>query len=259
MVRQRPGAVADLPLDHQETSRTLRDQMLHGQPIIGGYIARRPAYDILGMSWYRVIDLFQQPDPTDIVSSDPATLAAMQCYAPIRHIIVRKDLIGAGSRRILKQTLASMTDQSVLRYEDERYLWYELPPLSDQCAPFLIIGSGWYDTEFDSERHWCWGSEQNDLWAVNPFNHSIVATISITGEAFNAKVPLEIWNQGHLLASWPIVREQRHYTWILTLLPGRNRLTLRLPTTRDPHSGRFLSFSAERMTISITGQPATRP
>ncbi len=48
-IATRPGAVADLPLDVLETSRTLRNQMVHGQPIVGGFIARRREYDSFKM------------------------------------------------------------------------------------------------------------------------------------------------------------------------------------------------------------------
>ena len=54
-IAARPGAVADLPLDVLETSRTLQNQIVHGQPIIGGFIARRPAYETFNMPLLRAI------------------------------------------------------------------------------------------------------------------------------------------------------------------------------------------------------------
>jgi hypothetical protein len=89
-IRTRPGAVADLPLERQETSRSLRHQMVHEQPIMGGYVARWPMYESFNVPLLNRIGRMR--DIPDIVPLNQEAFAAMQCYSPIRHVVVRKDV-----------------------------------------------------------------------------------------------------------------------------------------------------------------------
>jgi hypothetical protein len=80
-IAARPGAVADLPLDVLETSRTLRNQMVHGQPIVGGFIARRPAYPSFDIPLIRAIGTMRELPDDDVVPLRQSDLMAMQCFA----------------------------------------------------------------------------------------------------------------------------------------------------------------------------------
>jgi len=249
-IAARPGAVADLPLDVLETSRTLRNQMVHGQPIIGGFIARRPAYETFNMPLLRAIGTMQALQP-DIVPLDQSTVRAMQCFAPVRHVVVRTDLTTAREQEQVAETLGRLIGHAPTPvYEDAQYRRYELPRFADACRPFVYAGKGWDDVERNDNGRHRWGSADNTIWLVNPYDTPIHMTLALTLASYETARPVELWHDRRLIARWDAPRPAHTYRIGLTVPPGQTRLRLRAPTTYDPQSRRALSIAALKVRIA---------
>ncbi|MGQ9549533.1 MAG: hypothetical protein ACUVWS_12965 [Roseiflexus sp.] len=249
-IATRPGAVADLPLDVLETSRTLRNQMVHGQPIVGGFIARRPANESFSMPLLRAIGTMQTVQ-NDIVPLGQRDLAAMQCFAPVRHIVVRTDLTTIRQQEQLEETLRLLIGKIPEPvYSDAQYRWYEIPLFREACHPFIYPGQGWYDVEYNNSNLYRWGSTDNTIWLVNPYDTPIHVTLALILGSYAIEQPVETWHDQRLIARWNVERPVRTYRFGVTVSPGQTRLQLRAPTTYDPQSRRELSVVALGMRIA---------
>jgi hypothetical protein len=249
-IARRPGAVADLPLWFTEDSRSLRNQMIHGQPVLGGYVARWPEYASLKMPLLRLIVDMDLPDK-DIIPTTPEQLQTMQCVYPIRHITVRRDQVSDADEQHLADLLAFMNGSYLApKWQDDTYIWYELPEFPDACRPFLYLGNGWYDVESAGISLHRWGSADNTIWLVNPYDAPIHVTLALTLESYETTRPVELWHDRRLIARWDVQRPVRTYRIGVTAPPGQTRLRLRAPTTYDPQSRRALSIAALKTQIA---------
>ncbi len=250
-IRKRPGVVADLPLEWRESGRALRNQFVHEQPLVAGYVSRRPDYPILRYQplLHQIGHMRSWPEG-DIVPVSPTTLQAMQCYTPVRHVVLRKDAEITGSVESLQATLTMLNDGPLVpSYEDAIYVWYELPLFEDQCQPFVYLGQGWYDVEQNDELIWRWASATNDLWLVNPFAEPIIAHVTMTAEGFETARPIEVWQDDRRIAAWEVERAQRPYQWLVHLPPGTHRLQIRAATGWDVVTEREVSMAVMDLRI----------
>ncbi len=248
---QAPGAVADLPLSWRENARTLRNQMVHGQPILGGFVARWPDYPILRYQplLYQIGRMRPWPEG-DIVPVSSATLQAMQCHTPIRHVVLHKDVETTGSYESLDASLTMLNGEPLVpAYENATYVWYELPLFEDQCQPFLYLGAGWYHLEHNLMLSWRRASATNDLWLVNPFDEPIIAHITMTAEGFETARPIEVWQDDRRIAAWEVTRARRPYQWLVHLPPGTHRLQIRAATGWDAVTEREVSMAVMDLRI----------
>lgn len=252
-LRERPGAVADLPVRlRQESGRTLLGQVVHGQPIVGGYVARWPAYEALRYS--PVVGALAQPaalPPADIVPLDADTLAAIQCAAPVRHIVLRTDLLDADAQGVVAGIAGRIAGQPLgPAYEDERYRHYELPTHADRCRPYVVLGGGWYKIEAEGEALWRWGQATPRLWAVNPFCDAVEAALEIRGFAYAEPRELQLWSGDALLARWTMGTSPRLHQVGVTLPPGPTLLQLRSSVAAEAGGQqRELSFQASSVRL----------
>ncbi|MFQ3663132.1 MAG: hypothetical protein SNJ69_12150 [Chloroflexaceae bacterium] len=249
-IASQPGVVADLPLDQQETSRTLRNQLVHGQPIVGGYIARRPRYESFMMPLLNQIGLMHVQPQVDIVRLDREALAAMQCYAPVRHVVIRTDLTTPREQQNLQQLLSLLANRPIAPANtDARHQHYILPLMADSCRVFTYLGAGWYDLEYAHDQPFRWLSDSSDLWLVNPFDQPVLVQLTLTAEAFRTARPLTVSLAERPMVRFEIAPSTRSYAWLVTLPPGSTRLTLHAPTTFDEVSNRHLSIVVRQIRV----------
>lgn len=251
-IAARPGAVADLPLDVLETSRTLRNQMIHGQPIIGGFIARRPAYPSFDIPLIRAIGTMQELPDDDITPLDRTTLMAMQCFAPVRHVVVRTDLTTQREQNNLEQTLTRLIGRpAVPVYEDAAYRRYELPLFVDACHPFMYPGKGWHAVERNTEMAlYRWADADSQVIIASPHTTSVPALVSLRLAAYQTTRPTELWSDNRLWGVLGISPEPRTFRLLLPVNHGVNPIILRAPTAPDPASNRMISIVAFHMSVA---------
>jgi hypothetical protein len=248
-IRTMPGVVVDLPYEWEETGRSIRHQTLHEQPILGGYVSRRPVYDQLFYSplLSRIIDMQRRNDIVDL-STD--ALQTMQCYYRLRHIIAHKPELTSTQQRELQNVVQSLTGSAIQpTFEDTTYVWYTLPTFPDQCKPFAFVGSGWYDLEQSNSRSWRWASATSDIWLINPHERPATVGLTIAGVGLTESQSIELWNESRHLATFAVSTTSRTYRFAMTLKPGANRLSLRGATVNDQAARREVSMSVTRIAV----------
>ncbi len=253
-LRERPGAVLDLPYENQESSRSLLHQISHEQPMIGGYVSRRPEYPALDMPHIGQLITMQTWLRSDIVDT-AAMLHAAQCYAPLRHILVERNEVTAQQIAEIEAVLTQIAAAPVAPSgQDSATIWYELPPSPAVCEPFLFLGRGWYRLEQDATRRWRWMQAEATIWLVNPHPEAQNLVLEVQAEAFGdagIQRMLSIFQQEHMLGSF-IVRagQPRIYRFTIRIPPGQSSISLRAPASPEP-DGRSLSLSVTRIGFDL--------
>jgi hypothetical protein len=254
-IRMRPGAVADLPIEFWNEpgqSLSLYHQIIHKQPMLGGYVARWPTYESLYVPL--INHIVRMHNIPDIIPQNQEALVTMQCYYPIRHIVVRKNFINASDRLDQLRSFLNTLNGAPLRptFEDATYIWYELPLFADQCQPFVYLGAGWHSREYTATEQWRWASAAGDIWLVNPFETPISVTLRLNAEApgeIDATRTVELRHDEQRIAAWQVERARRDYAVVVQLPPGSNRLQVRAPTTFDPQTERDVSIAVMELQI----------
>lgn len=124
------------------------------------------------------------------------------------------------------------------------------PAPSDAFRPLISLGRGWYGAETFDAHTYRWGSSDNTIWLVNPYNTPIHATLALTLESYETTRTVELWDGRHLAARWEVQRPVRTYRVGMTIPPGYVRFRLRAPTTYDPRSRREVSVVALQARIA---------
>jgi hypothetical protein len=251
-LRARPGAVVDLPYERQESSRSLLNQMTHEQPIVGGYVSRRPRYDALRFMPHLAQLSAMQPWPQPDILDGASALAAAQCAYPVRHVLVARAQTTPQQLAGLAEVLRGIAGGPIQPASaDAAYTRYELPSGGD-CAPFLYLGRGWQAPESAQGQTWRWASDRSDLWLANPRPTPQGVTLEIEAEAYGAagtsrRINLESDTGPN--ASFTVGRERRVYRLFVALAPGVQQLRLLAAATVDQATGRTLSLSVTRVRL----------
>jgi hypothetical protein len=254
LLADQPGPVVDLPVGSDIESNTLRNQMLHGQPIMRGYLSRPPSYPTLRYSpLVRALALVEPLPAQDIVPLGDADLATMQCFYRFRHVVAERRLLQPGQLADLAHLLARLGVPAPW-YDDGAYLAYQLPTPSGSCAPFSYLGTGWNDREVSGARVWRWIGQQAELWVVNPAPTPAPIMIELELQAFDPDGQgqpnrLQVVAAGQTLAAFPVMRNVRTYWIALTLPPGPTQLVLRPDRAAPDPTGRLVSLSVTRIGV----------
>lgn len=240
-----PGVVVDLPIEGDTNSRTLINQMAHGQPILRGYVARPPRYVTLAYSPLVAELAHMRPSrEDDIIALGPEALAAMQCYYRLRHVVLDKTLLTGSEQRFLDGAVARLGGGEARPwFEDERFRAYRLPIDEDSCAPFVFLGEGWAEPEGDGERRWRWSGADAELWVVNPAAEARTLNLTLSVVAREEGQPLAVWRGEEQVASFVMGTARRRYSVALALAPGMHQVRLTTPVATEGGTGRRLGAS----------------
>ncbi len=241
-----PGVVVDLPLERGTDSRTLIHQMVHGQPMLRGYVARPPVYPTLAHSPLPA-QLGQTrvwPDD-DIVALDPEALAVMQCYYRLRYLVLEPGALTAEQEAAVLEVAARLHGAPLEPwYTDAHFRAYRLPLHADRCAPFVFLGNGWNSREGQGETVWRWSTGRSELYLVNPEAELRAVTLDLLAEGREEGQPLTIRHAGRVVAELRLARPLRRYRVALLAPPGQSRWELLTPPAPDPASNREVGFAA---------------
>ncbi len=262
-LQARPGAVADLPFVWVEDSRTLLNQIGHGQSIIGGYVARRPDYPALRYSpLLNAIARLQRLPIAEIVPLDHRALQAMQCAYPLRHILLFQPEVEAEQVRVIADLAAELAGTPIKAQAAGDYLWYELPVPTPPCAPFASLGSGWDFLEHDASTSWRWIGEEAELTLVNPRQEALRVELRLGLEAFANPRQVELQLNDIPQSIWQVsAGGPRIYHLRLRLEPGVQRVRLRASTSlrADTRMPRWLSLRAFSIEVREVERAPARP
>ena len=243
-----PGAILVLP-NEIDSSAVLRDQMVHGRPLVGGYLARIPNYPFAELT-PGVRQLWWIRDDRGNLA-DPAGTTAAQTMAAygIAHIVVRWDRLSTDQRshleRILKQILPGVTPITT----SNRLSVYRLPERDGR--PFIFFGRGWYSEEQDAQRSWRWMQADGELLLMNPNPHTIPVQIQLDASSYQRPREATMSLNGIPIGTWKLEAARlttRRFS--LMLPPGESRLILSAPTESGPDGRGPISLEIHRVVIS---------
>ncbi len=265
------GALIPLPMYlYVNRSENLIAQMGHGRPIIGGYVARPPAYSFTqytpGVREIRYGEVERQ----DVVSPGWPE-SARRALAAYRFRYITMDL-QSGADVYFAHVRSLLAEMGVTTpvFADETLEVYAVPD-TWEVTPVVFLGDGWKplerqldrmasasatgrDEQHDSERNGGglhrWGGADNAIWLVNPYDAPIYVELALTLESYETARPVELWHGKRRLARWEVQRPVRTYHVGVTIPPGQVILRLRAPTTYDSYSRRDLSIVALNVRIA---------
>lgn len=236
-----PGAVLDLP-PRLNDSVGLLNQICHGRPIMGGYLARIPFYPIVAASSAtRSLWLAAEPLP-DIMPLDPAAeLASLGT----RFVVLDLTQLPRVDQRRLREQLA-VPGISRFSASDRREI-YAVDPAA--ARPVVVLGAGWYEAEREGVRRWRWMGEGAELLLLA--RERSVVTLSWRATAYGAPRPLRVWldDQRLIEVSVPAAPYDRTVALRLILPPGQTTLTLE-SVAEDVADGRRLSLSLSELRLA---------
>lgn len=265
------GALIPLPLYlNVNRSENLTAQMGHGRPIIGGYVARPPAYSFTqytpGVREIRYGEVERQ----DIVSPGWPE-SARRALAAYRFRYITMDL-QSGADNYFARVRSLLAEMGITApvFADETLEVYAVPD-TWKVTPVVFLGDGWKPLERqpdrtastsaarrerqDDSKHTAeslhrWGGADNAIWLVNPYDAPMYVKLALTLESYETARPVELWHGSRRLAHWEVQRPVRTYHVGATIPPGQTILRLRAPTTYDPYSRRELSVVALNVRIA---------
>jgi hypothetical protein len=240
-----PGAVLELP-PKNDSSQYMLNQIEHGRPLMGGYLARTPAYPLIGFATAtRRLWFAQSPQPDIFQTSAVAELGALG----VRYVVLHLDELSHHGAANIRKQLA--TGGATLLSQETNLEVYQVP---SRMAAALLLQAGWYDMETDGQRRWRWMSQQAQLILAS--NADAVVAMSLSATAYQENRPLHVLLDGMPVGAWTIPAAPGSQTIVLHLFVTAGQHTLSLASTVTPvDSSRALSLSFTEVVLRDV-QPA---
>ena len=241
-IAERPGVVLDLPIEGDTNSRTLVNQITHGQPILRGYVARPHAYPTLSYAPLpQAIGSLQPLPDYEIVDLSSNGLQRQQCYYRFRHLVRNDELLSPDQQQRLDENLqAWLGSVPTPWYQDERQRAYELPLSAEACRPFAFPGAGWSPAEQSAGNTWRWSSAESQLFIVNPAPEPRTLQLSLRIAPREGGQQFELWRGEEVITTITLEAGLRTYHLALELPHGMSQLNLRTETLREAATERDL-------------------
>jgi hypothetical protein len=250
-LRDRPGALLIIPMSPDKLpyiSATLRDQLIHERPIVGGYIARPPDYPV-----FRNFPLFNQLkrracERYSVVPYDAHTSLGVLNYYNLTQIVVHAERLSSRAMGCVTDLLEQHMHLAPAQQEQSVTV-YDVPEV--EPSPFVFMGDGWHPIEHEGERTWQWMKQEGDIYLINTDHQSRTLTLHLRMQSFEHPRDVQLLLDGERHLGEITIRSyiSRIYTLVLTLEPGQHRLSLAAPTGRDPGAQgawRDISIAVER-------------
>lgn len=239
------GAVMDLP-PRMEGSEPLEAQMIHGLPIMGGFVSRMPFYPFAEYTpAIRDLWAMQLGNYTLIPSGKDNALAIFNTY-DVRHVLIHWSDIPSRQRKTLRQALAEVLPDIRPIFEDENLTAYRIPEVKPQT--FAFFRTGWYTQEYDQQRRWRWMTERGEIMIHNP--HPIPQPMQLTLKAQSYTETSDVrysFNQTPA-GIWHVTRNTSILTLYVLLPPGESHIWFEAPTSTEQ------AFSKRDLSIVIVDQ-----
>lgn len=229
------GALLALPLYYNiNRSENLTPQMVHAWPILGGYVARPPAYPFITyIPGIRELESgYAETDDILTPGWPESGQQALAAYA-IRYITLDltsdKDRYFAQVRTRLQELgfAAPLVADATL----EAYA----VPRSWAVQPVGFLGPGWQALEREGDYRWRWMGAEAEIWLMNPLADPVLATITFVTASYQQQRELQLMLDDIPLGHFLVAADQPALKHIqLLLLPAEHRLTLHAETSPDP-------------------------
>ncbi len=237
-----PGAVIEVPAS-LEDSRPLKAQMIHGQPLVGGFVSRPPRYAFVEQAPGMRQLWAMRPDDTYLfVDSADDRLAELNAYG-VRHIIIHQAQIAPQRRADLQAALQQALGDLAPVYEDAALRAYLVPQIDPEPVVYAAFGEGWHPEERDGDRRWRWMGEEAAIALVNTGRSDASVRLVLDIHAYAEERRVTWRFDRHPLGDRLIETKGSSIVMYLIVPPGEHRLHLRTGATADPAvSGRLISI-----------------
>ena len=236
-----PGAVMELP-PLLEASEPLMAQIVHGQPLIGGYVSRIPLYPFVEQA-PGVRQLWRmRPDDTHLfVDQADNRLKELNAFG-IRHIIVHWDRLSAHRRTDLQAALQQTLGDLAPAYADGSLSAYRVPQIAQTPVAYAAFGDGWYAEERDGDRRWRWMAAEGEITLVNAGRSDIPIRMTLSVQSYQEERRLSVMLGDHVLGYRTVDPEGATIVMRFLLPPGEHRVRMLADATPDPASSRLISI-----------------
>jgi hypothetical protein len=235
-LRDEAGAVLEVPPAAYKYVEPQRAQLVHGQPIPGGYLARPPSYP-----WPNLMPAVRplwkmRPEPADpFLAGSDGPVAALRSYG-IGAVVVRWNQIEPERREAVNAALAQALPGVAPAYSDETLALYRVPDGS--AGPIAALaGDGWQRPEGDGAQRWRWMGPEGDLVLINPGPDPERMTLTLAAHSFQRPRVVQLTLDGAPAGEWIVGLDRTEVTLHYWLTPGVHRLTLTAPADREPIAG----------------------
>lgn len=224
------GALIDLP-PRLESSEPLESQLVHGLPMMGGYVSRTPYYRF-GKEMPVVRDLWaMQPGEQRLIPSGPDDALVVLNTFDLRHIVIHWQTLTQEQRSALETVIAQMLPDVAPSYSDQQLTVYQVPMA--ELRPFAYFSNGWYGEEQEGQRRWRWMGREGEITLINPTNAPASITLQLTAQSYAEARDVELLFDMQPAGRWRVERGDTTITLQLLLQPGEQHLLLRAPTTEE--------------------------
>ena len=248
------GAVLDIPPAAFKKVAPQQAQLLHGRPILGGYLARMPKVPLVEtVPLFRKLWYMEAGDFRLLGGGPDETLAVLRAYA-IGAVVVRWDLVREDLRPTVAALLAQVLPGRQPDYQDATLSVYNLPLAPDDRRVFALYGDGWYAEEATQGQRWRWMGAEGGLRLMNagPQPAPVELQLPLASNHAPQTVTLQLDGQA---TPFTVVAQPGKTTVTLRLLlpPGETQLTLRASVIvqESPPSGRQLSLVLVNPTLRV--------
>lgn len=233
---QPDGALMPLPLYYNiNRSENLTPQTVHEWPILAGYVARPPAYPFAAYTpgVRELLDGTAQPDDIIIPGWPELGRRSLATYA-VRYVTLDLTSDKATYFAHVRERMAELGVGAPLMV-DTTLEAYALPQ-TWQVLPIGFLGPGWQPLEKQDGLSWRWIGEQGEVWLVNPLDHAVVMTLSLTMASYQHTRLLHLALDDITIGQLSVAADQRVVQDVhLILLPGEHKLILQAEATTDPN------------------------
>ena len=235
-----PGAVLDLP-PHLDDGIALLNQICHGRPIMGGYLARTPFYPLAAFS-SATRNLWLATAPSSDIT--PINPAAELASLGTRFVVLDLARLPRLEQQRLREQL-SVPGINRFSASETREI-YEVDPQA--ARPVVILGAGWHNAEREGERRWRWMGDRAEMLLITRAQTAIILSWRVT--AYGAPRPLRLWLDNRRLTEITIPAAPYDRTVLLRLPLRPGRTTLQLESIAERVSdGRRMSLSFSELRI----------
>lgn len=242
------GAVLELP-PNNDGSQYMLNQLCHGRPLAGGYLARTPDYPVVAYPSTMQRLWYGQDVAPDIFPSDPAgELATMG----VRYVTLNVGELQRGVADVLRRMLMQPGIRRVVA--DGRIEIYQVD--SQAVRPVLLPGAGWQSAEHDGERVWRWMGGEAELRLLTRTPTQVSLTFEAT--AYQSAQQLFVRLDGVAMEAMtiPAAPASRRVTFAVMVPAGAHLFQLASATFVTPE-GRRISVSVSHLVFRA--QPLAVP
>jgi hypothetical protein len=250
-LRHRSGTLLVLPLrlrSFDVMGSSLRAQMTHERPIIGGYATRAPDYPVdrsapLLRQFYRM-----DCERDYLVPDDQQTARAALAFYDITQIVLHTERMNNERRACARELLEGFLGLQPAR-QSGPVIIYDVPPFAGQ--PFLFIDRGWHDIESADSRRWRWMAERGNFYLANPDDQAHTFVVDLRLESLQRPRAVAVSFAGQALGQMTVQPGRaRIYRLLVRAAPGQHELRLEAVTDEDPAANRRISIAIEDYRIT---------